>query len=266
MVSAIVLANHAALTTMNAARARGGPALCNSGINKRPNTKVRRNRAAIHLSHGDRASLSSASCSSARRSVGKSGGATNPAAPVSSWTHVRLMIGVYCRAGEHGDWASGVDSHPERKDPMTDQPMTPPVAPAAAPTPPAATPPEPGAAKPMVTFDEFAKLDLRVARVVAAENHPNADKLLKLQLDDGSGVPRQICAGIRAQYTPEQMVGRLIIIVANLAPRKIRGEESRGMLLAASDLPKDAAAATGAERKVIVLRPDADIAPGSIVS
>ena len=142
---------------------------------------------------------------------------------------------------------------------MPDQPTTPP--------PPAPAPaPEPGAAKPIVTFDEFAKLDLRVARVVAAENHPNADKLLKLQLDDGSGTPRQICAGIRGHYTAEEMVGRLIIIVANLAPRKIRGEESRGMLLAASDLPKDAAAATGAERKVIVLRPDADIAPGSIVS
>ena len=146
---------------------------------------------------------------------------------------------------------------------MTDQPTTPPPSPA---PPPPAAPAEAGAGKPIVTFEEFAKLDLRVARVVAAENHPNADKLLKLQLDDGSGVPRQICAGIRGQYTAEEMVGRLIIIVANLAPRKIRGEESRGMLLAASDLPKDAAAASGAERKVVILRPDTDIAPGSIVS
>lgn len=148
---------------------------------------------------------------------------------------------------------------------MTDQ-HTP--AAAATPSPAASAPAEPGAGKPVVTFDEFAKLDLRVARVVAAENHPNADKLLKLQLDDGSGTPRQICAGIKAQYSAEEMVGRLIIIVANLAPRKIRGEESRGMLLAASDMPKDAAAAGpgAAERKVIVLRPDADIAPGSIVS
>jgi methionyl-tRNA synthetase len=145
---------------------------------------------------------------------------------------------------------------------MTDQPTTtPPSAPTPAPVPGAG-----GGAKPTVTYDEFAKLDLRVARVVAAENHPNADKLLKLQLDDGSGTPRQICAGIKGHYTAEEMVGRLIIIVANLAPRKIRGEESRGMLLAASDLPKDAAAATGADRKVIILRPDADIAPGSIVS
>ncbi len=120
--------------------------------------------------------------------------------------------------------------------------------------------------KPEIAFDEFAKIDLRVARILQAENHPSADRLLRLQLDDGSGTPRQICAGIKGHYTPESLVGRLIIIVANLAPRKIRGEESRGMLLAASDLPKDAAAAASAERKVIILRPDVDIAPGSIVS
>ena len=124
--------------------------------------------------------------------------------------------------------------------------------------------PEP---KPQITFEEFAKVDLRVARVVHAEAHPNADKLLKLQLDDGSGTPRQICAGIRAQYTPEQLIGRLIIIVANLAPRMIRGEESRGMLLAASDVPKDAAAADpNAVRQVVILSPAAEIPPGSVVS
>jgi methionine--tRNA ligase beta chain len=132
-----------------------------------------------------------------------------------------------------------------------------PASPAAAPT-----KPEP---KPQITFDDFARVDLRIARVVKAENHPNADKLLKLQVDDGSGTPRQICAGIRANYMPEELVGKLIVIVANLAPRVIRGEESRGMLLAASDLPKDPAAPS-AERKVIVLTPAADIAPGAIVS
>ncbi|MGH7132287.1 MAG: hypothetical protein ACREJO_10120 [Phycisphaerales bacterium] len=135
----------------------------------------------------------------------------------------------------------------------------------AAPAPPAAAAPAPGALKPTIAFEEFAKLDLRVARVVSAENHPKADRLLKLQVDDGSGTPRQICAGIKEQYAAEQMAGRLIIIVANLAPRIIRGEESRGMLLAASDVPKDAAA-PDTVRKVIVLRPDAEIAPGSIVS
>ncbi len=139
--------------------------------------------------------------------------------------------------------------------------------PTAAPTPPASPlPVAPGAqAKPEITFDEFAKVDLRVARVVKAENHPSADRLLKLQLDDGSGTPRQICAGIRGAYSAEELVGKLIVIVANLAPRTIRGEESRGMLLAASDVPKDAAQAAG-ERRVVVLTVDKDIPPGSIVS
>lgn len=121
--------------------------------------------------------------------------------------------------------------------------------------------------KPTIPFDDFAKVDLRVARIVQAENHPNADKLFKLQLDDGSGTPRQICAGIRGYYTAEQLVGKLIVIVANLAPRVIRGEESRGMLLAASDAPKDAAAADpNIQRNVIVLTPASEIAPGAIVS
>lgn len=119
-------------------------------------------------------------------------------------------------------------------------------------------------AKPLISFDEFAKVDLRVARVVKAELHPSADRLFKLQLDDGSGTPRQICAGIRGHYQPEDLVGQSIIIVANLAPRVIRGEESRGMLLAASDAPKDAPA--DAQRRVVILMPKSEIAPGSIVS
>ena len=135
---------------------------------------------------------------------------------------------------------------------------TPPVPAAPAPSPSAPAQPE---AKPQINFDEFAKVDLRIARVVKAENHPNAEKLFKLQLDDGSGVPRQICAGIRGYYEPEALVGKLIVIVANLAPRMLRGEESRGMLLAASSAPKDAG-----NRQVIVLTPMANIEPGAIVS
>jgi methionyl-tRNA synthetase len=117
-------------------------------------------------------------------------------------------------------------------------------------------------AKPEIPFDEFAKVDLRVAKILSCEPHPSADRLYKLQLDDGSGTPRQICAGIREHYAPDQLVGRSIVIVANLAPRMIRGAISRGMLLAASDAPKDA----NAPRRVVVLSPSADIAPGSIVS
>ncbi|MFI4856037.1 MAG: methionine--tRNA ligase subunit beta [Phycisphaerales bacterium JB065] len=120
-------------------------------------------------------------------------------------------------------------------------------------------------AKPEIAFDEFAKVDLRVAKVIKAEDHPNADRLLKLQVDDGSGEPRQICAGVKAYYKPEDLVGKSIVIVANLAPRKIRGEESRGMLLAASDASKEEMA-DGAERNVVLLMPMSDIAPGSIVS
>jgi methionyl-tRNA synthetase len=143
---------------------------------------------------------------------------------------------------------------------MSDTPApvaTPASAPAPAPT--------PGGPKPIIAFDDFAKVDLRVAKIIHAEPHPKADKLFKLQLDDGSGTPRQICAGIREHYKTEDLTGRLIIIVANLAPRVLRGEESRGMLLAASDAPKDATAPT-IVRRVILLRPDLDIAPGSIVS
>lgn len=136
-----------------------------------------------------------------------------------------------------------------------------PVAPAPAPTAPVA--PAPGAPKPTITIDDFLKLDLRVAKIVTAENHPKADRLFKLSVDDGSGTLRTLCAGIREHYTAEQLVGRMIIIVANLAPRDLRGVESRGMLLAASNVPKDGAAS--AVRRVILLKPDGDIEPGSIV-
>lgn len=136
--------------------------------------------------------------------------------------------------------------------------VTPPTTPAAAA--PAKTGNEP---RPMITIDDFLKIDLRVAKILHAEPHPNADKLFKLQLDDGSGTPRQICAGIRAHYTAEQLIGKSIIIVANLAPRMLRGEESRGMLLAASSAPKDGAA--NVERQVIILTPAGEIAPGSTV-
>jgi tRNA-binding protein len=116
----------------------------------------------------------------------------------------------------------------------------------------------------MIAFDEFAKVDLRVAKIVSCEAHPKADRLWKLQVDDGSGTPRQICAGIREHYTPEQLVGKSIVIVANLQPRVIRGEESRGMLLAASNAPKDGAG--DAPRRVVVLTPASEIEPGAIVS
>jgi len=87
--------------------------------------------------------------------------------------------------------------------------------------------------KETIQFDDFAKLDLRVATIKQAEPHPNADRLLKLQVDLGDE-QRQICAGIRGYYEPEELIGLQVVVVANLAPRKIRGEQSNGMLLAAS--------------------------------
>ncbi|HHW14653.1 MAG TPA: methionine--tRNA ligase subunit beta, partial [Firmicutes bacterium] len=85
----------------------------------------------------------------------------------------------------------------------------------------------------LLDITEFQKLDLRVARVLAAERIKGADKLLKLQIDLGTE-RRQIVAGIALHYTPEELVGKEIVVVANLKPAKLRGEVSQGMLLAAS--------------------------------
>src|SRR6202000_1508366 len=86
-----------------------------------------------------------------------------------------------------------------------------------------------------IDYDDFAKLDLRVATVLECKPHLNADKLLILQIELADGERRQICAGLRAFYQPEQLVGKQIVVVANLAPRSMRGEISQGMLLAASN-------------------------------
>jgi methionyl-tRNA synthetase len=109
-----------------------------------------------------------------------------------------------------------------------------------------------------VTYDDFAKLDLRIATIVAAEAHPNADRLVKLQIDLGDH-QRQICAGIRPYYDPATLVGRQIVVVANLAPRTIRGELSNGMLLAASSGDAEL-------REVVLLGPTKPVNNGSTVS
>jgi methionyl-tRNA synthetase len=107
----------------------------------------------------------------------------------------------------------------------------------------------------VISYDDFAKLDLRVATVLRCEPHPNADKLVLLQVDLGSE-QRQLVAGIRGHYESAALVGRQIIIVANLAPRMMRGYESQGMLLAA----------TGADGSVILLTTERPIAAGAHVS
>ena len=92
---------------------------------------------------------------------------------------------------------------------------------------------------PRSAIDDFAKVDLRVARVVAAEEVPEAKKLLKLTLSLGGDETRQVFAGIKAAYEPEDLVGRLVVMVANLAPRKMKFGVSEGMVVAAGPGGKD---------------------------
>jgi methionyl-tRNA synthetase len=87
---------------------------------------------------------------------------------------------------------------------------------------------------PEIQIDDFFKVDMRVGLVTAARKHPDADKLLHLTIDIGEAEPRSICAGIAGVYDPEKLVGRKVAIVANLKPRKMRGIESQGMIIAAS--------------------------------
>ena len=110
--------------------------------------------------------------------------------------------------------------------------------------------------KATIEYEDFAKIELRAARILEAERIPKADKLLKLQVDLGTE-KRQILAGIAQQFEPEQLVGKMIVVVANLAPRKMRGLDSEGMLLAASETFDGAPAG--------LLTIDADVAPGSII-
>lgn len=85
-----------------------------------------------------------------------------------------------------------------------------------------------------ISIDDFRNIELRVATVTAAAPHPNADRLLVLTIDLGSE-QRQLVAGIRAHYTDQDLIGKQVVVVANLQPASLRGVESQGMLLAASD-------------------------------
>jgi len=105
----------------------------------------------------------------------------------------------------------------------------------------------------MISFEEFQKLDLRVAKILAAERIEESEKLIRLSIDFGDE-QRQIVAGIGAHYAPEILSGKEIVVVANLEPRVIKGIESQGMLLAAS-----------CEEKLVLLTPEKEIPPGSKV-
>lgn len=107
----------------------------------------------------------------------------------------------------------------------------------------------------MITIDDFKKVELKVGKVLEAAPHPNADRLIVMKVDLGSGETRQIVAGIKVSYAPEQLVGKTVIVVANLQPAVLRGVESQGMLLAASQ-----------PGVISVLTLDRDLPPGSPVS
>ncbi len=108
--------------------------------------------------------------------------------------------------------------------------------------------------KPTVEYDDFAKLDLRIAEVVAAEKHPNADRLLVLRLRLGDE-ERTVVGGLAEHYRPEELVGRRVVLLANLKPRKLRGVVSEGMILAAED----------DQGHLALLAPSGEVAPGAKV-
>jgi len=123
-------------------------------------------------------------------------------------------------------------------------------------TTPAASPREANALA-TISIDEFTRVDLRVARILAAEEVPGSDKLLRLTLDVGEPRRREVLAGIRTAYRPEDLIGKLTVLVANLAPRKMKFGTSEGMVLAASaDAAKDSVAG------IYLLEPDSGARPG----
>jgi methionyl-tRNA synthetase len=105
-----------------------------------------------------------------------------------------------------------------------------------------------------ISFEDFMKLDLRVGTIKEATPHPDADKLLILKIDEGKEELRQLVAGIKEVYAPEELVGKQIAFIANLEPKELRGELSQGMILAADDNGKPA-----------ILIPEKEVPPGSQV-
>jgi len=105
-----------------------------------------------------------------------------------------------------------------------------------------------------ISFDEFKKLEIAMAKVLEAEDHPNADKLYVLKIELG-GETRQIVAGIREHYKKEDLIGKQIVVIKNIEPAKIRGVESNGMLLVAKD-----------DKALAILVPEKEVAVGSPIS
>lgn len=107
----------------------------------------------------------------------------------------------------------------------------------------------------MISFQDFQDVDMKVGKVLSVDDHPNADKLMIIRVDVGEENPRTLVAGLKGHYTPEELEGKLIVVVTNLEPARLRGVESKGMLLAAQE----------SDDKVVVLTLDEPIEPGSPV-
>jgi len=106
----------------------------------------------------------------------------------------------------------------------------------------------------VISFKDFQKVELKVGKVISAEDHPNADKLQVLRVDVGEETPRTVVAGLKGHYEPAELMGKTIVVVTNLEPARLRGVESQGMLLAAQE-----------NGRVVLLTLDKEVAPGSPV-
>ena len=141
---------------------------------------------------------------------------------------------------------------------MANEELNPPPATQAAKTAASAAPAGAAAAAPTspekISIEDFAKVEMRVGQIKTAERIMGADKLLKLTVDIGTEI-RQICAGIAQYYEPEKLIGRKVAVVVNLAPRKLRGVESNGMIIAAAVGPEG--------RPVLAGFPDDDVEVGA---
>ncbi len=156
---------------------------------------------------------------------------------------------------------------PKQLDTLFDMPTTPEPAPTKAPSAQAAKKPAQSASPAStpvqngpISIDDFTKIDLRIAKIIDAKQVEGADKLVQLTLDigeivDGQNKPRNVFAGIKSAYDPATLIGKMTVMVANLAPRKMKFGLSEGMVLAASD-------ADGKTPGIYLLEPDAGAQPG----
>jgi methionyl-tRNA synthetase len=104
-----------------------------------------------------------------------------------------------------------------------------------------------------IQFEDFMKVEMRTGKILTVEDHPNADKLFVITIEDSPDSTRTVCAGLKGVYQPDDLIGLNVVFVANLEPRKLRGIMSEGMLLAADD----------GDGNVRVLTPEGEIKPGS---